>query len=218
MLKMIKTRLIFPVLFYIDHITFLSIFLFHLLMPNHFDSIVIALGNEQDIKKFYDDFNASAIKFSKHPGSRLCICQFADPVPLCIYKGKDMNAEEREVAQKFGYSNLFDYAYQWWGVRYGCYDSTLIMHDQNTVVFRFWTSLGPISDRIFHLLHRKYPTLLFEYAGQDECDPELHNTHRIFLPTDPVLDVEEINRLHKEREEEKRRRFLFQVYGIQNNI
>ena len=189
-------------------------------MPNHYNSILIIGGPPEDVDRFIDDLQNSAID------GRLCLCQMIDPIPHVLYTcayyspsktleqqihsdGTPLTDEEKEEIRRFGYSSVGAYAVKWWGVAYGCYDSVIRRESPNRAVFRFWTPFLPIGDRIFLLMHAKYPSLIFGFYGKDECNP--YRTKFLIGPGTPILSREEIDELwlEKEREEQEERERLF---------
>ena len=182
-------------------------------MPNHFDSTLQIEGEEADLNKFIQDFRASAVQ------GRLCICQFADPMPLILYQcyniggclleeqrhytGRELTEEEMEQLRNCGYSSLGEFAKKWWGLHYGCYDSSLIRISPNKTIFQFWVPIEEVPERIGQLLHIKYPTLTFTYNGIDECIPE-HTFSWKINNTDPVLTREKIDSDFFEKQRQKR--------------
>ena len=183
-------------------------------MPNHFDSVLTVEGSKEDIDQFVSDFVKSSVC-----GQRLCLCQFADPVPEILYKiingecrdldrlvhmeRRLLTEEEKQEIRKFGYMSVFDYAREWWGTKYGCYDTSLKRVLPTKVVYRFWTPLVPVGERILLLLHTRYPNLVFHFEGQDEMNPGFHVEVTIDQNI-PLLSKEEIDEKWKIVQEKKR--------------
>ena len=151
-------------------------------MPNHYNSILIIGGPPEDVDRFIDDLQNSAID------GRLCLCQMIDPIPhvlyTCAYYSPSKTLEQQ-------------------------IHSVIRRESPNRAVFRFWTPFLPIGDRIFLLMHGKYPSLIFGFYGKDECNP--YQTKFLIGPGTPILSREEIDELwlEKEREEQEERERLF---------
>ncbi len=191
-------------------------------MPNHFDSILVIKGEEKELTNFIQDFKASAIK------GRLCICQMADPIPLILYEckynnisslegqehytGRPLTEEEKKEITAFGYYSVGDYTHKWWGLKYGCYDSSLERKSPNEAVFRFWVPLSEVPERIGQILHARYPNLTFNYYGEDECSFD-HTFSWEIKNTDPILTREQIDKDWNLLKEKKRLE-LFRFYKM----
>ena len=193
-------------------------------MPNHFDSIIVINGDSAELNRFIDDFQKASLN------GRLCICQFADPIPLILYEclfyedtsfdkqmhctGRPLTDEEKEEIRAFGYSSFGEYAKKWWALKYGCYDTSLQRVSPTKAIYQFWVPLEPLRMRICQLLHIRYPSLTFYYRGQDEMDPELFNAQWIVRSTDPIQTKEEIDRNFQEMRENERRQFIERLRSL----
>ncbi|EAY21900.1 hypothetical protein TVAG_249600 [Trichomonas vaginalis G3] len=183
-------------------------------MPNHFDSIICIFGDEEEVDKCRQDFEAAKIKWEG--GERLCFCQFIDPLPsVVIYNDGIRNVkenrlltdEERKIINEYN-----DYPSMNWGVNFGCAQGHLEKHNKNMAIYSFWTPNAPIARRLFNIFHMKYPKLNIGFEGVDECWPD-HHVKFLIKADSPIMTIEEINQKHEE-ELQRQREEVIRMFNL----
>ncbi|EAY20689.1 hypothetical protein TVAG_163850 [Trichomonas vaginalis G3] len=182
-------------------------------MPNHFDSIICIFGDEEEVDKCCQDFEASKIKWDHE--DQLCFCQFIDPLPsIVIYTDGERHLKEKRLLtdeEKKIVGEYLDYPSKYWDVECLCQEGHLVRHNKNMAIYSCWTPNVPIARRIFNIFHMKYPKLNISFEGVAEFCPETYVKFLIKADS-PVMTIEEINQRH----EEERRRKIEEILRMLN--
>ncbi|OHT02386.1 hypothetical protein TRFO_30509 [Tritrichomonas foetus] len=175
-------------------------------MPNHFDSIIDITGPKEDIDTLIDDLrhNYDKMVFLVEPLPQIYVelyerfgaynfppkeKLFTDPKYLEI--PEEIRRDHQNGKLPFG-SKEWIQKYAHYQDNMLCYDIRIDRVSDTHAKYIFWTAINPLDPYIGALLHNKYPTLSFEFKGNDEMNPRIDSEWR-FKSTDAVdLEYEKI--------------------------
>jgi len=132
-------------------------------MPNHVYSII-------SVEEKYTD------KLKEI--SKVGLCRYYKPMPLELEKSSSptkiitvaqhkkgergiTKVMQRNLKEKYGFDNWYDWANHNWGTKWGCYDGE---HDDD--VYRYTTAWGPVNDDILSMLLKDIPS--FHLSWEEE--------------------------------------------------
>lgn len=133
-------------------------------MPNHVANSLLVSGDKKEIEKF-KEFS----RVDEDPKEVFNICRFL-PMPKELENTespeKNNTKEQREknnmLRKKYGHSNWYDWAIVNWGTKWGTYNSEIMFEDNSSIRYRFETAWSTISEEVFLLMSKKFPTLEFD--------------------------------------------------------
>lgn len=136
-------------------------------MPNHCNNTLSFMGTEEEVNNF--------IQFVKKPGANgeehYEIFNSIIPMPEELkntnktFKESEVN---KELKDKYGYDNWYDWCNYHWGTKWGDYETTLegpfnYTYDEyeKYAVFKYDTAWAPGSDQIMPAIAELFPTMVF---------------------------------------------------------
>jgi hypothetical protein len=86
--------------------------------------------------------------------------------------GENITKEESDrLIELYGHNNWYDWSYQNWGTKWGCYDN-----EYEDGHYRFTTAWGPLDTEILDMLAKDIPDFLYDWEEEQGYGQEIEYT------------------------------------------
>lgn len=138
-------------------------------MPNYVKTTLTITGPDDDVKAFVNGITP-VIKDNE---TYYPIFDVYFPMPPALEDtvspphGKEEVERQNELAAIYGAGNWYDWQRQYWGVKWGNFETKLIEQSEGRVVFTFKTAWG-LATRAWVHISSRFPSLLFHTDSIEE--------------------------------------------------